>query len=389
MIISKTAKKSFFFSFVLVLIFSSCYLKKTEEKKKERTMSSYLYDLALKEYLNKISSKESESQNLVLKNVENQLFTYTIQNGKNLFVIEKLYQNCKGQIDCKNFYIGFDNADYVDAIVLQSEESENDLDSLENNGENPLEDEESFDSQKSKDIEETLENSKLIEKLYIDRLNELKILEFEKELFIPNDEVIIEKNEKSVSKSYYDDLYRVIKKEHWSIGKLLDSKISKTELFEYYDDTLVSKSKTEITEAEKKVSVFNKNGFVEKIEEYSIFENQNYLISETNLSYDEKDRINEKTETKYIYDEEYKMKPTVNTKRFVYHNKENEELPADYEYFENDILKIKVVYSETKGNFTQEIFFDNMSVKSFYEDNLLKKDIYYIDGVEKRVVNYE
>ena len=135
-------------------------------------------------------------------------------------------------------------------------------------------------------------------------------------------------------------MYRVIKKEHWSIGKLLDSKISKTELFEYYDDTLVSKSKTEITEAEKKVSVFNKNGFVEKIEEYSIFENQNYLISETNLSYDEKDRINEKTETKYIYDEEYKMKPTVNTKRFVYHNKENEELPADYEYFENDILKI-------------------------------------------------
>lgn len=389
MIISKTAKKSFFFSFVLVLIFSSCYLKKTEEKKKERTMSSYLYDLALKEYLNKISSKESESQNLVLKNVENQLFTYTIQNGKNLFVIEKLYQNCKGQIDCKNFYIGFDNADYVDAIVLQSEESENDLDSLENNGVNPLEDEESFDLQKSKNIEETLENSKLIEKLYIDRLNELKILEFEKELFIPNDEVIIEKNEKSVSKSYYDDLYRVIKKEHWSIGKLLDSKISKTELFEYYDDTLVSKSKTEITEAEKKVSVFNKNGFVEKIEEYSIFENQNYLISETNLSYDEKDRINEKTETKYIYDEEYKMKPTVNTKRFVYHNKENEELPADYEYFENDILKIKVVYSETKGNFTQEIFFDNMSVKSFYEDNLLKKDIYYIDGVEKRVVNYE
>jgi hypothetical protein len=64
-------------------------------------------------------------------------------------------------------------------------------------------------------------------------------------------------------------------------------------------------------------------------------------------------------------------------------------LPADYEYFENDILKIKAVYSETKGNYTQEIFFDNMSVKSFYEDNLLKKDIYYIDGVEKRVVDYE
>lgn len=352
-------------------------------------MSSYLYDLALKEYLNKKSAKETESQNLVLKNVENQLFTYTIQNGKNLFVIETLYQNCKGQIDCKNFYIGFDNADYVESVVLQSEESENDLDSLENNGENPLENEEFFDSQKSKNIEETLENSKLIEKLYIDRLNKLKILEFEKELFIPNDDFVIEKNEKSVSKSYYDDLYRVIKKEHWSIGKLLDSKIIKTELFEYYDDTLVSKSKTEITEAEKKVSVFNKNGFVEKIEEYSIFENQNYLISETNLSYDEKDRINEKKETKITYDEEYKKKLSENAKKFVYHNKENEELPADYEYFENDILKIKAVYSETKGNYTQEIFFDNMSVKSFYEDNLLKKDIYYIDGVEKRVVDYE
>lgn len=389
MIISKTAKKSFFFSFVLVLGFSSCYLKKTEEKKKERTMSSYLYDLALKEYLNKKSAKETESQNLVLKNVENQLFTYTIQNGKNLFVIETLYQNCKGQIDCKNFYMGVDNADYVESVVLQSEESENDLDSLENNGENPLENEEFFDSQKSKNIEETLENSKLIEKLYIDRLNKLKILEFEKELFIPNDDFVIEKNEKSVSKSYYDDLYRVIIKEHWSIGKLLDSKIIKTELFEYYDDTLVSKSKTEITEAEKKVSVFNKNGFVEKIEEYSIFENQNYLISETNLSYDEKDRINEKKETKITYDEEYKKKLSENAKKFVYHNKENEELPADYEYFENDILKIKAVYSETKGNYTQEIFFDNMSVKSFYEDNLLKKDIYYIDGVEKRVVDYE
>ena len=30
-----------------------------------------------------------------------------------------------------------------------------------------------------------------------------------------------------------------------------------------------------------------------------------------------------------------------------------------------------------------------MSVKSFYENDLLKKEIFYVDGVEKRVQNYE
>lgn len=389
MSIFKNAKISFFFSFIFVFVFLSCYLKKTEEKKTERKMSSYLYDIALKEYNKKLLAKENTPENLLFKNVENQLFTYTIKEGSNLFVIESLYKKCKGKIDCKDFYIGFDNANYVEQIVLQSEESENDLLSLENNTENHFAEEEQFDSEKSKNIEEILEKSKLIEKLYMNKLNELKILEFENELFIPNDGFVIEKNEKSISKAFYDDLYRLIKKEHWNIGSLLDSNIVKTELFEYYDDSLVSKLKTEITENNKKVSMYDRNGNVDKIQEYVIFEKQEYLLFETNLVYDDKDRVSQKIEIKYTYDSEYKNKPTINTKKFVYINKANEDFPADYEYFENDQLKIKVVYSEIKGNYTQEIFFENMSVKSFYEDNLLKKDIYFIDGVEKRVVDYE
>ena len=59
-------------------------------------------------------------------------------------------------------------------------------------------------------------------------------------------------------------------------------------------------------------------------------------------------------------------------------------------YYENDKLLIKTVYSSVKGNYTNEVFFDGgLSIKTFYEDNVRKKDIYYENGSEKRIVNYE
>ena len=91
-----------------------------------------------------------------------------------------------------------------------------------------------------------------------------------------------------------------------------------------------------------------------------------------------------------VEDEKYKkiLKTTEQLYKYFYNN--SEEIPADSEYYENNKLLIKTVYSSVKGNYTNEVFFDGgLSIKTFYEDSVRKKDIYYENGSEKRIVNYE
>lgn len=269
--------------------------------------------------------------------------------------------------------------------VINLEDSATILENLENNENATIEDEENLS-----EIEKNLEQSKLLEKLYINKLNELKILQFEDEVLIPNDNSFIEKNKSTVSKSFYDDNYRLVKKEHWKIGSLIESKVEKTELYEYKENTMLLKQKKEITDLETKIYFYNDFGLLTSVDEYKIFEDKDYLVKKTTFDYDNKNRLKTDNQTFYTYDEKFKKITKKTVKTYKYFNKENEESTPDSEFYEDGKLRIKNVYSDVNGTYTSEVYFDNnMSVKSFYENDLLKKEIFYVDGVEKRVQNYE
>ena len=97
------------------------------------------------------------------------------------------------------------------------------------------------------------------------------------------------------------------------------------------------------------------------------------VISEENIS--------------YKYDEIYSMLKYEFNKKYTFSNNK-EDIPPDFEYFENGVLKMKNKYSLQKGNYTSLIFFENFSVKVYYESEIRVKEVYFKNGEIVRVKNY-
>ena len=85
------------------------------------------------------------------------------------------------------------------------------------------------------------------------------------------------------------------------------------------------------------------------------------------------------------------LKSLTKKQRFIYHNvKEGEdEIPPDYEYYENGVLVTKTEYIK-KCVYSTTIWFDSSNwVRTDYEDYVKVRDVYFTNGVERRVKNYE
>lgn len=307
-------------------------------------------------------------------------------------VFELINPDYIGVLDSTGFYTGCDDGQWVDDLVYRINEmlTGMTLDDLEKNPLPPVNEEST-----AEEIERALEDSKKIEKCIIDSSNYLRILEFDNEVFIPakdmDSRIFIEKNESNVTRSFYDELYRIVKKEYWEINNVKNSRIIRTELYEYNDDSLKPVKKIDQTDIEKKYFYYDSNGQAVKNEQYVIYEGRAVLKTVSNWSYDSQKRVTEEIiRTNNYKDKSYQKiesKQTVKTKYF-YNN--GDEISPDFEYYVNGELKIKNVYSSEKGRYTSQIFFDDMfAVKTYYEDNLRKKEVYTVNNVIKRVETYE
>ena len=60
------------------------------------------------------------------------------------------------------------------------------------------------------------------------------------------------------------------------------------------------------------------------------------------------------------------------------------------QYSENGILKLRNKYSDQKGTYTSQVFFDDgFSVKTYYENNARVKEVYYSGNKVMREKIYE
>ena len=260
---------------------------------------------------------------------------------------------------------------------------------------NFLEDESNFtspiientDQDESEADGEQVPEIETVEKRLLDSYNRLKVMEYGSELFIPQTQndtsILVHYSNKTAVRLFYDNLYRLTKKEYWNMESVENARITGTEEYTYDGDSKNPVEKIIKSDAAIFVSKFNENGLVYRTEKYLPEAAKPLVI--TTWTYDEKKRITSETATegKLIKKQVFKYSKTDKIEE------EDDEFPPDYEYFENGILVTKTEYIK-KGVYSTTIWFDSSNwVRTDYEDYVKVRDVYFTNGVERRVKNYE
>ena len=222
----------------------------------------------------------------------------------------------------------------------------------------------------------------------------LSFYEFDNEIFTSQDSegnhILVHSMKEKVNRFFYDDEYKLIKKEVWNIPSASKAALEKTETYKYFENSKVVSEK-EITGPYTVENVkYNNDGKTLSAEKYAVFEDKEHITEKRLFSYDDDGNLLSDELKEYFYKaDDYKNLDYSFTKKYLY-SYNDEGIPPDFKYFENGILKMHNKYSTEKGNFTSRIFFDEgLSVKSYYENNIRVRDVYYRNNSIIREKVYE
>lgn len=385
-------KKSLFVLLFAVLTLVSCSKK---EVKVYNLPNKQLQEFIFSQYLD---NKTPELFNSLM------LHRIMAKDGTCLYLFERMYPDCAGIIDCMNVYIPeLDSGNWVDSMLFSMEEERFGSDVL-----SMLEDEANFmppiidtdieepqEEDKDSEQNQTLE-AQPVEKLLTDTQNRLKLLEYGNERFLPvntdNSRVLVHYSDQKAVRYFYDERYRLIKKEYWIMDAVSSARINGRELYEYTEDSKNPSKKIIENDTTKLVSIMNENGFVIRTEKYELADQEKgrsqKTLSITEWQYDENNRVTGENCTEYNYDGE-KYKGSVQKRQVFRYKKEEDSFPPDYEYYENNVLRTKTEYTEKDKYTTLIVFDEENSVKTYYENYVKVKDVFITGGVEKRVRVYE
>lgn len=222
----------------------------------------------------------------------------------------------------------------------------------------------------------------------------LSFYEFDNEIFTSQDSegnhILVHSMKEKVNRFFYDDEYKLIKKEVWNIPSVFKAVLEKTETYKYFENSKVVSEK-EITGPYTVENVkYSNDGKTLSAEKYAVFEDKEHITEKRLFSYDDDGNLVSDELKEYFYKaDDYKNLDYSFTKKYLY-SYNDEGIPPDFKYFENGILKMHNKYSTEKGNFTSRIFFDEgLSVKSYYENNIRVRDVYYRNNSIIREKVYE
>lgn len=222
----------------------------------------------------------------------------------------------------------------------------------------------------------------------------LSFYEFDNEIFTSQDSegnhILVHSKKEKANRFFYDDEYKLIKKEVWNIPSASKATLEKTETYKYFENSKVVSEK-EITGPYTVENVkYSNDGKTLSAEKYAVFEDKEHITEKRLFSYDDDGNLLSDELKEYFYKaDDYKDLDYSFTKKYLY-SYNDEGIPPDFKYFENGILKMHNKYSTEKGNFTSRIFFDEgLSVKSYYENNIRVRDVYYRNNSIIREKVYE
>ncbi len=231
-------------------------------------------------------------------------------------------------------------------------------------------------------------------KILSDKNSKLKILEDEGEILIPMESSqgysVIQANGSSVTRRFYNEKLRITKKEIWTIDSIDVDKPDSSEEYSYEADGESISSKLIDSGSDFTLINYDVNGLIADLHRYLILDEKKYTLQKRKCTYDDDKNIISDENIDYVYtDDTYKKIKYIFSKKYVYEYNEGD-IPPDYKYYENGIMKMHNKYSLEKGNYTSQIYFeDNLSVKAYYENNIHVRDVYYRAGNIIREKVYE
>ncbi|MCR4579819.1 MAG: hypothetical protein K5681_05675 [Treponema sp.] len=429
--------RSFLILFFIILL-SSCFLKgfsqEDQENNTEVKYSEFIFEL--NQYIVKgitsLSSPEKFYMPQSLKALLSRRFIDLSKEGKafvyytgELYFPEKL-----GVIDSLGFYdADFEGADWIEACLARVEEeriaaqlafmeeafegseesSAVDMQEVDNSTEEnaSVEPESQELASEGAAIEEPAIEEPVISDApstdYVGKDGKLLFSEFEKEKLVSQEKdgkkILIYSSGTSVTRKFYNSSLILEKEELWNIKNADSADLLKRTDYYYQADSAILKSK-EVTQGNKQeLYTYNDLALISKIEYYLLFtEEENEKVKNTekvltkllSRTYNDNKELISESSTDYVYkDEAYETLDYAYQQRYDYFYNEGD-IPADFKYYEDGILKMYNKYSLEKGSYTSQIYFDEAySVKTYYENNLRVRDVYYIDGLVRREKLYE
>lgn len=324
------------------------------------------------------------------------------ENGKRLLFIEKLFPNQKGVIEGSGFYdSNSEKADWVDDLLILIEEQRigDEIFSMEEEYS-----ESTFEmSDYEKEINQVFDESQKSVEL-TGKNNVLRIMQFNNESFIPYSKgklkVTIQSNGNEIQRKFYDESYRLLKCENWNIQNNDNAELKETEEYTFNGDNFRPSKKTVTSDKDFSYIYYNEKGNPVKSEKYILLENKKeILVSVFEWKYNNENKISKEINNIYNYDKDYKKLKFVFEKKYIYKyndfskvlsEEDNDKIPPDFEYYEDNVLKKKNKYSDELGSYTSQVFFDNnLAVKTTYKKYIRIKDVYTVGDEVIRIKEYE
>lgn len=336
------------------------------------------------------------------------ILSYKFFNKDGFFYcFEKYFPDYISIYECSEFYSeSLDTGDWVDSLIIRIEEERisNEIAKMETD---VLSDLENSDVSV---IEEILdEHSEQIENVFSDSLEQKEIvskngnlifMEFEQEKLITkkteNGYEIIHSQNNSVTRNYYNQNFLLESSQKWEIepSKIQENQNPVSIENYFYDEKTSAVTKKEIITYDGELQnlqiiFYNDRKQISSKEEYQIIDKKRNLIQKNDLKYDKDGNIIQNEKTEYFYNQDFSVLTEQFSRKYVYKINEDD-FPPDFEYFENDVLKMRNKYSSQKGNYTSQVFFeDDFSVKTYYIDEKKVKEVYYSGESVLRVKNYD
>ena len=211
-------------------------------------------------------------------------------------------------------------------------------------------------------------------------------------------------SKQNLKRFYYDKDFYLEHVEIWKTAeKAADYKIKKKIYYEYEDKGLAYKTfeidyenelYTEYVYSEKKLLLEKTEYDIKdlniKPEDRTIDRNkmQKKMIYYYLYKYDEKERILMESETHLEYYKNSVREKKRNTRKNIYEYI-RVDCPPSKTFFENDVLRLKIVYT-SKKDYVQNVYFDNDTyVRTEFVNARKHLEVFYVSGEEKLRRTYD
>ena len=232
-----------------------------------------------------------------------------------------------------------------------------------------------------------------------DKNNLLAFSEFEREKFVSQTAdgktILIYAFDGNITRLFYDEKLKLEREENWLIKNADNPEIKKS--IEYiYSKTGVLDTKKCTEGNQLEISRYLDNGLINKKEVFIILKNEDgsekdkKITSSLSRTYNQNKEVKTETATSYTYtDDTYEKIKYTCEQKYVYAYNDGD-IPPDFMYYEDGMLKMHNKYAPESGTYTSQIYFDeNYSVKTYYENNVRTREVFFMDGVVRREKVYE